>query len=537
MKLTDYISTQLILSHNQIRKNKNISKEYIRDKNFNSFKNHKNNHINSFETLKNEEIIRNDENKLFLRLYSKTKKLYPTKIKDTFKDLISKYENSNYKIPDLSDKKNIFSQNPFLLEGIELEQFYRTINMKKKFKKKQKHLNFIKKEMLMIESISYDKSHNETYNDKNQTVSNKKNREINYLLADNINDKIKEEKLRIKKEKLILKKIEQKQNAKKEKELKIDIDDNISNIMKIDENKSNDNFNGNIKNLKSLSSFKKDYNNTIQSYNRKATFSIKNTESTSTEYNQGNKNHFRSYKTPKTLKMHSPKKIKFKLLMEEEKNKLLKDIEETKNTMNNRDLMEKNITIENYTNKSKTNKDEKEKKDNEQVNDNNNYDNIFRSLLQKMRFVNDSKKKTFRYSKFLSQRIKGPMFLNLFGQKAIKQSIIRKLNAENDPKKLLDIYMHLHYDIFNHNEIEKLIKIYFQKILGYSQEKINKIINLKLGDDLICELLENYITKSKDKMHTYSSNPKVNKSLDEANKEIKALKRRYLIGKSLEILD
>ena len=532
MKLTDYISNQLILSHNQIRKNKKISKEYIRDKNFTSFKNHKNNQINSFETLKNEEIMRNDENKLFLRLYSKTKKLYPTKIKDTFKDLISRYENSNYKIPDLSDKKNIFSQNPFLLEGIELEQFYRTINMKKKFKKKQKHLNFIKKEMLMIESISYDKSHNVTYNDKNKTEGNKKNREINYLLADNVNDKIKEEKLRIKKEKLILRKIEQKKTTKKEKNLKIDIDDNNSNIIKINENKSNEN--DNIKNLKSLSSFKKDYNNTIQSYNRKATMSIKNTESTSTEYNQGNTNHFRSYKTPQTLKIHSPKKIKFKLLMEEEKNKLLKDIEETKNTMNNKDLMEKNITIENYTNKSKTSKDVK---DNEKINENNKYDNIFRSLLQKMRIVNDNKKKTFRYSKFLSQRVKGPMFLNLFGQKAIKQSIIRKLNAETDPKKILDIYMHLHYDIFNHNEIEKLIKIYFQKILGYNQEKIDKIIKLKLGDDLICELLEKYITKSKDKMPIYSSNPKVNKSLDEANKEIKALKRRYLIGKSLEILD
>jgi hypothetical protein len=220
--------------------------------------------------------------------------------------------------------------------------------------------------------------------------------------------------------------------------------------------------------------------------------------------------------------------------MEEEKNKLLKDIEETKNTMNNKDLMEKNITIENYTNKSKTSKDVK---DNEKINENNKYDNIFRSLLQKMRIVNDNKKKTFRYSKFLSQRVKGPMFLNLFGQKAIKQSIIRKLNAETDPKKILDIYMHLHYDIFNHNEIEKLIKIYFQKILGYNQEKIDKIIKLKLGDDLICELLEKYIIKSKEKISKHSTNPRVNKSLDEANKEIKALKRRYLIGKSLEILD
>ena len=175
MKLTDYISTQLILSHNQIQKNKKLSKEYIRDKTFNSFKHHKNNYINSFETLKNEENMRNDENKLFLRLYSKTKKLYPTKITGTFKDLISRYENNNYKIPDLSDNKNIFSQNPFLSEGIELEQFYRAINMQKKFKKKQKHLDFIKKEMQMIESISYDKSHNLTDKDKNKIENNKKN--------------------------------------------------------------------------------------------------------------------------------------------------------------------------------------------------------------------------------------------------------------------------------------------------------------------------------------------------------------------------
>ena len=535
MKLTDYISTQLILSHNQIKKNKKISKEYIRDKTFNSFKHHKNNHINSFETLKNEENIRNDENKLFLRLYSKTKKLYPTKITDTFKDLISHYENNNYKIPDLSDKKNIFSQNPFLTEGIELEQFYRAINMKKKFKKKQKHLDFIRKEMLMIESISYDKSHYVIDKDKDKTDKNKKDRKFNYFQADTVYDKIKEEKLRIKREKLNLKKIEQKGWAKKEKEIKIDISDDNSNIKKIEENKSNDN--KNLKNLNSLSSIKNEYISTIQSYNRKATMSIKNSESTSTDYKQNTLNHFRSYKSPQTLKVRSPKKIKFKLLMEEQKNKLLKDIEETKNTMNNKDLMEKNITIENYTNKSKTSKEIKEKKNNETINENNDSNNIFRSLLQKMKLADDKKKKTFRYSKFLSQRIKGPMILNFFGQKAIKQTIIRKLNRENDPKKILDIYMNLHYDLFNHNEIEKLIKIYYQKILGYSQESINKIINLKLGDDLICELLEKYIIKSKEKISKHSTNPRVNKSLDEANKEIKALKRRYLIGKSLEIMD
>ena len=406
--------------------------------------------------------------------------------------------------------------------------------MKKKFKKKQKHLDFIRKEMLMIESISYDKSHYVIDKDKDKREKNKKDRKFNYFQADTVYDKIKEEKLRIKREKLNLKKIEQKGWAKKEKEIKFDISDDNSNIKKIEENKSNDN--KNLKNLNSLSSIKNEYISTIQSYNRKATMSIKNSESTSTDYKQNTLNHFRSYKTPQTLKVRSPKKIKFKLLMEEQKNKLLKDIEETKNTMNNKDLMEKNITIENYTNKSRTSKGIKEKKNNETINENNDSNNIFRSLLQKMKLADDKKKKTFRYSKFLSQRIKGPMILNFFGQKAIKQTIIRKLNRENDPKKILDIYMNLHYDLFNHNEIEKLIKIYYQKILGYSQESINKIINLKLGDDLICELLEKYIIKSKEKISKHSTNPRVNKSLDEANKEIKALKRRYLIGKSLEIM-
>jgi hypothetical protein len=97
--------------------------------------------------------------------------------------------------------------------------------------------------------------------------------------------------------------------------------------------------------------------------------------------------------------------------------------------------------------------------------------------------------------------------------------------------------MKLNLEMFDQNEIEKLIKIYYEKILGHSQQSINKIIKLHLGDDLICDLLDKYIAKSKEKLFKYSTNPRVNKSLDKANEQIKSLKKRYLVGKTLEILD
>ena len=536
MKLNDYyIYTQMILSHKQIKKNKNLSKEYIRDKKYNSF-NNSNNRNNSYENLKIEENMLNYENQLFRRLYSKTKKLYPTNITKTFKSLISQYENNNYKIPDLSDKKNLFKQNPLLSEGHELEQYFRAINMQKKFNRKQKHINFIKKEMLMLEHITYNRSNDKYHTDNENYVHNKNKRDknltkpgINYFHVDNVYDKIKEEKKKIKREEL-KKRIKQKNKTESHKYIKNDVIHSNFIIKRKDENKSNEL--EKLKSLTSLSPIKKGYNYTINNYNSKYNMTSKNSDSISTEYKYNNLKQFRSYKT-QTIKSISPKKLKFRLLMEEDKNKLLKDIEETKNTINNKDLMEKNIIIENYTNKPKTSKNINEKK-NEAIN---NYNEDFAKLFQNIRRVNDNKKRTSKITKFLTQKIKGPMFLNLFVQKQIKQSIIKKLTKENDPKKIIDMYMKLDLDIFNHNEVEKLMKIYFEKILGYSQESIKKVINLQLGDELICKLIEKYIKKSKEKLFKYSTIPKVNKSLDKANEEIKALKRRYLIGKILQNKD
>ena len=531
MKLNDYVNNQLILSKYQIKKNKKISREFKRAKVYNSFRQVKHNKFNSFETLKNEEHLLNDENKLFLKLYLKTKKLYPTKITETFKDLINQYNENNYKIPDLSDKKNLFNLNPLLLEGTELINFFRINNMNKKTNKKQKHINFIKKEMLMIESINYNKSNNLFYDNNIRGVVNKsldhKNskKEMNYFRVDNIWDKIDEEKKRIKREKLNKRILKQKKLTKIKKDIQIDvINSNISNKIK-DENYSTDI--EKVNTLNSLSPIKN--NNTITNYNSKDTMSSKKFESNNNENKLNTMSIFkipRSYEINKTL---AHKKIKFKLLKEENENKLLKEIEETKNTLNNDDLMERHNTLENYTKKHLTTKILKDniKKTNNEHKDNSEKNSKNKRLSEK--------KKNF--SKFFSQRLKTTRFLNLFGYKIVKQSIFKKITEEKDPKKILDIYMKLKLNIFSHSEIEDLIKLYYKKVMSRSQESINKIINLKLGDELICELLEKYIKRSKEKFFKYSTNEKVNRSLNKANEDIKALKRRYLIGKSLEILD
>ena len=539
MKLNKYINTQLILSQNQINKNKKYSNDYIREKTYNSFKQSKNNIFNSFETLKNEESILNGENKLFYKLYMRTKKLYPTKINITFKDLITHYNHNNYKIPDLSDKKNIFNPNPILLEDSGLVNFYRSVNMKKdKLKRKQKHINFIKKEMLMIENIKYNNSNikfdmrNETSDVYKYKEENNKKRGSNYAPPNNILDKIKEEKRRIKQEKLSKKLIRRRSIDKGRKQIKIEVTNNNfsnkkkeENIVDIIDKLKNQSFSPIIKN---------DYSQSIDKYNSKDSMAIKNNDSISTDYKHNSLYNIRNNKTNKTIQNIFPNKIKFKLL-KEEKNKLLKEIQETESTINNKDLMEKNITIENYTSKyhlstKKINLAIKKNQDNNKNND------MFGNIFKNMKIYNNFKKRTIRYSKFLSQRIKGPIFLNFFGQKALKNSIMRKLSKENDNKKIIESFMKLDLEMFDHDEIEKLIKIYYEKIMGYKENSVRKIINMELGDELICELINKYIKQSKEKIFKYSSNPKINKSLDKVNKEIHSLKRRYFIGKTHEIL-
>ena len=160
MNITNYLLNQSSLVKNQLNKNHKIVKELILPKTQNYMNKDKN--ISVYEVMHPKkditQIIKN-ENDLFVELYSKTKKLYPTKVEETFKDLILQYQNNDYKIPDLSDKKNLFNQNPLLLVGRDLDQFYmyndknKNNDIEAKTKLSRKHINFIKKEMLYMEKI------------------------------------------------------------------------------------------------------------------------------------------------------------------------------------------------------------------------------------------------------------------------------------------------------------------------------------------------------------------------------------------------
>ena len=213
MKIRKYLLSQSSLIKNQLNKNHKIVKELVLPKTQNSISISKDKSNIMNETNPNKKLaeILKDENQLFVQLYSKTKKLYPTKVEETFKDLILQYQNNDYKIPDLSEKKNLFNQNPLLLIGTDLDHFYmyndinKTNDIKSKTKLIRKHVNFIKKEMLFMEKIvnktnELNKKSKNKMNDIDEEI-NYRNEKINYFLVDSVWDKIKEQKLKLKKEK------------------------------------------------------------------------------------------------------------------------------------------------------------------------------------------------------------------------------------------------------------------------------------------------------------------------------------------------
>ena len=223
MKIRDYLLSQKSLVRNQIEKNNKLIRELLLSKSPQSFKlrkekekveslyNPKNISLKTFKAIqKKKEKDRiteqiKEENKFFIQLYEKTKKLYPTKVEETFKDLIYQYRINDYKIPDLSDKKNLFNQNPLLLVGRDLDQYYMYCNKIKnnsntKYKLNRKHINFIKKEMTFMEKMI--SKNNDIHNKNNKSKDNLykddsidyKPEKINYLLVDSVWDKIKNQK-------------------------------------------------------------------------------------------------------------------------------------------------------------------------------------------------------------------------------------------------------------------------------------------------------------------------------------------------------
>ena len=277
MNINKYLLNQSLKVKNQLNKNHKIVKELVLPKSQNSINISKDKSISVHDVInpkKNIADILKDENDFFIQMYSKTKKLYPTKVEETFKDLILQYQNNDYKIPDLSDKKNLFNQNPLLLVGRDLDQFYmyndknKSNDIKVKEKLNRKHINFIKKEMLFMEKMAINngemnKKDKNSLNNNNNDMDDEirfRNEKMNYFLVDSVWDKINETKLKLEEEKNKKNKIKLKLLNKKNNENKINKSvDLINNSKKNNKNKRSNKTEKNPNN---------NINNTIYKYSR-----------------------------------------------------------------------------------------------------------------------------------------------------------------------------------------------------------------------------------------------------------------------------
>ncbi len=105
MKISDYLLNQSSLVKTQLEKNHKLVNDLLSQKTPKISNSTKENNIYILkDDINNKELLK-EENDYFIQLYAKTKKLYPTKVEETFKDLILQYQNNDYKIPDLSEKK------------------------------------------------------------------------------------------------------------------------------------------------------------------------------------------------------------------------------------------------------------------------------------------------------------------------------------------------------------------------------------------------------------------------------------------------
>ena len=132
-----------------------------------------------------EEKLKSDNN-LFNYLYNITKNLYPRNIEKTFEDLITKYDEKKYIIPELSDEKNLFNPNPLLLVGRDLDNYYLYHSKKGKiFVNDKKHTEFLRKERLCLENTVQ-----QHYDIEKNKENNNHNLILNKMISDSIHDKI-----------------------------------------------------------------------------------------------------------------------------------------------------------------------------------------------------------------------------------------------------------------------------------------------------------------------------------------------------------
>ena len=572
MNITNYLHNQSILVKNQLNKNHKIVNELTTPKTKNSLNISKDKLINPNDTItpnKNLTEVLKNENNYFIQLYAKTKKLYPTKVEEVFKDLILQYQNNDYKIPDLSDKKNLFNQNPLLLVGRDLEQFYMYNEKNKnnninKNSLNLKHINFIKKEMIFMEKIMNKNNENNNKNKKDvKNITNEfedeinyKNDKINYFKVDSVWDKIKGQKLKIKNQKRMTKLLKLKnKNSKSTKNSNKIIDESTHNI-----NKSYDNKNYFINSYRTLYKYSKSIKNSKDISNLKTINSIdtiKNIQSIDTiKTNFTNTNKFIHYKKSQS---ESPiKKLKHHLLhcnifnKNDEKNKLQKEINKIKDTLNNSNLIEKNIILDNILKKSKSNlkktlSNDKKNKTNitkkiSFLSLKNNYpllNNNENNLKKKLTNPNEIKLKTKNnennenYDNMSKERrLNNLKIFDLIKKRTIPYLTLNKILKENDPQKFLQLLLKVDLKIFNRKEIEKLMKCYCQKILGYSDKDIEKIINANRNDENIYRIIERVIKKTKMGPIHYYGKYNLKLSLDEVNNSIFDLKKKFIYGKT-----
>lgn len=592
MKIRNYLLNQSSLVKKQLNKNQKLVKELILPKTHISLNLSKDKSISvhyAIHPKKNVTEILKDENNLFIQLYAKTKKLYPTKVEETFKDLILQYKNNDYKIPDLSDKKNLFNQNPLLLVGRDLDQFYMYNEKIKKPDSKsktklvsRKHVNFIKKEMLYMEKIlnknnQINKKNNKNNlsnenNDKNNNINinyndddeiDYRNEKINYFTVDSVWDKIKEQKLKQKN----FKKYEKK---RKEKLKLLELNKNIKN------NKSEDKLNQNKnKKIESYNTFYKSKNsNCISLKNNKNTTYLNLNSFNSNSYNTiKNINSIDTIQTNLSLKSkisnnESPiLKLKHNLLKGnsneifnkcEESNRLQKEIEEIKTTLSNSNLIKKNIIMETIVNIKPI------KKNKNLFPNTTNYNPVinksFRSMSLKKKFSllqnnnvprtneNNFIKKLASHGEISSKKnindikdnhddSKGKKLnaLNIFAlirKKTIPYLTLNRLLKENDSQKFLELISKVDLKIFSRKEIEKLMKYYCQKILGYSEKDTERIININKNDENIYRIIERTIKKTKKGPLRYYGKNNLKTNLEEVNNTIFDLKKKFIYGKT-----
>ena len=539
MKITDYLLNQKFLIKNQIQKNNKLINDFL-SKTHQPFTITKNkaiifsnpNKSSSIHQKSDKDIMIEqikDENKYFNQLYSTTKKLYPTKVEETFKDLINLYQNNDYKIPDLSEKKNLFNQNPLLLVGRDLDHYF-MYNIKSKINNKKnklskKHVNFIQKEMIFMEKMIK----------KNSDINESKNRESSYgyddmdykpektnlFMVDSVWDKIKNQK---KKQKQLLtyekkKQIERKNTLNKSSK---NYNFNLSADKSIDKNDDSGKKKGNIivNNYNLFNNYMKNKNysklnsiNNLTSYNSQS----------STNNNDSTIKKFRS----NLLNLNLIKKI-------EENNKIQKEIEKIEKIAINKslnrnkhksiveDMHSPSIFTKKFPFLIKYNKIEKDdSKDKEEEED----------IINRDKSIN--KKGRRKTNIFRNNELENIKKLDIIERKTTQNTTLNKLLRERNPQKYLESLSKVNLKTFNLNEIEILMKNYCEKVLGYKKKDIDKIVNVQKEGENVYQTIENIISKTKKKpLENYNNKKDIKRSLQEVNNSIFNLKRKFIFGKT-----